>query len=73
MLTIDLAPMTDPVQAADGQTYQRGAIKQWLASPGARGRSPITNLPLQHTQLTPNYAIKAAVDDWLQRHGGGGA
>jgi hypothetical protein len=46
--------MTDPVQAVDGQTYQHAAIEQWLASPGARRRSPITNLPLQHTQLTPN-------------------
>jgi hypothetical protein len=62
--------MKDPVQAADGQTYQRAAIQQWLARPGARRRSPITNLPLQHTQLTPNYAIKADVDDWLERHGG---
>ena len=60
--------MTDPVVGADGHTYERSAMEGWLNGPDARGRSPLTNLRLEHTQLVPNYAIKAALEEWQERH-----
>ena len=54
---------------ADGQTYERQAIEAWLQQPGARRRSPITNLALEHSRLVPNYTIKAAMEEWQQRQG----
>jgi hypothetical protein len=49
----------DPVVAADGSSYERTAIEDWLA----RGNttSPMTNSPLAHTQLTPNRTLRAHV------------
>lgn len=49
----------DPVVAADGSSYERAAIEDWLA----RGNttSPMTNAPLAHTHLTPNKTLRAHV------------
>lgn len=49
----------DPVIAADGFTYERRAIEDWLSR---KGTSPMTNLPLAHLVLTPNLAIRKAVE-----------
>ena len=57
------------VMTADGHVYERQAIEAWLQQLGARRRSPITNLALEHSRLAPNYAIKAAVEEWQQRQG----
>lgn len=51
--------MTDPVIAADGFTYERYAIEQWLAQ-GHR-TSPYTAAPLSHLNITPNHAFRVAV------------
>ncbi|KAM4609161.1 WD repeat, SAM and U-box domain-containing protein 1 [Polymixia lowei] len=54
--------MTDPVIAADGYSYEREAIESWL---GAKNRSsPMTNLPLQTTLVTPNRSLKMAIARW---------
>jgi hypothetical protein len=58
--------MEDPVMATDGHTYERAAMEGWLRSERARGRSPVTNMPLEHTRLVPNYAVKAALEEWAQ-------
>ena len=52
--------MVDPVMAADGHTYERTAIEGWLG----RGRrtSPMTNLPLENTILTPNIASRQTIE-----------
>lgn len=57
--------MEDPVVAADGQTYDRMYIQQWLS----RGKriSPLSGAQLPHTALTPNYSIKSAIKDWQQK------
>ena len=44
--------MSDPVMAADGYSYERVAIEQWLAT-GA-GTSPKTNERLENEKLLPN-------------------
>ncbi|GJP35281.1 hypothetical protein CLOM_g19774, partial [Closterium sp. NIES-68] len=49
------APMSEPVVAADGFTYERRHMQQWLA---ASSLSPVTGQPLPHTFLTPNNALK---------------
>ena len=57
--------MRDPVIAADGYSYERVAIEQWLAT-GA-GTSPKTNELLENEKLLPNKALKALIVDELER------
>ncbi|KAJ1687365.1 hypothetical protein LUZ63_018755 [Rhynchospora breviuscula] len=58
--------MKDPHVAADGYTYEAAAINGWLDS--GHDTSPMTNLPLLHHELTPNYALRSAVQQWLLKH-----
>ncbi|KXZ55890.1 hypothetical protein GPECTOR_2g1441 [Gonium pectorale] len=64
--------MEDPVVAADGHSYERDAISQWLAgaarSRGGRATSPMTGAGLPHTSLTPNYTLRSLIRDWRERH-----
>lgn len=55
--------MYDPRVAADGFTYEGEAIKGWLKN--GRETSPMTNLKLSHSLLTPNHALRLAIQDWL--------
>ncbi|KAJ8350215.1 hypothetical protein SKAU_G00253450 [Synaphobranchus kaupii] len=54
--------MRDPVIAADGYSYEREAIQSWINSKNRS--SPMTNLPLQTTILTPNRTLKMAIGRW---------
>jgi len=47
--------MEDPVVCADGHSYERQAITQWLLS---RDTSPATNTALLHRNVVPNYALR---------------
>ena len=47
--------MEDPVVCADGHSYERSAITQWLL---VRDTSPCTNTPLAHRNVVPNYALR---------------
>ena len=81
-----LCPITreifsDPVvTTADGHTYEREAIGQWVAahevdqhggaaSPGSRAliNSPSTGEGLAHVELKPNIALTKVIDDMLRR------
>lgn len=57
-ITQDL--MEDPVVAADGYTYERQAIQQWL---GSHDNSPMTNLALEHKNLIPNHMLRSMITD----------
>eukprot|EP00931_Biecheleriopsis_adriatica_P012430 TRINITY_DN113570_c0_g1_i1.p1 TRINITY_DN113570_c0_g1~~TRINITY_DN113570_c0_g1_i1.p1 ORF type:complete len:148 (+),score=17.55 TRINITY_DN113570_c0_g1_i1:65-508(+) len=57
--------MEDPVVAADGSSYERRAIEQWLQS--GRSTSPLTNLPLSHHTLIPNNALRSLIQDVMRR------
>lgn len=59
------ALMTDPVVAADGNSYERLAIEAWFR----RGRpsSPLTNELLPHTSLIPNNSLKKVIRDLQAR------
>lgn len=54
--------MRDPVIAADGYSYERESIESWIR--GKNKTSPMTNLPLQTTLLTPNRSLKTAIARW---------
>eukprot|EP00257_Ricinus_communis_P012212 XP_002534109.2 U-box domain-containing protein 33 [Ricinus communis] len=55
--------MHDPQVAADGFTYEGEAMRGWLEN--GRETSPMTNLKLSHLYLTPNHALRFAIQDWL--------
>jgi hypothetical protein len=58
--------MDDPVVAADGFTYEREAITQWLAS---HSTSPTTNEPMHSKVVFPNVSIRAQIIAWRELHG----
>ena len=58
---ITQAIMSDPVMAADGFTYERAAITDWLEH---KDTSPITGAALANTTLTPNRAVKK-IAEWF--------
>ena len=59
-----LAHAHDPVSAADGHTYERVAIEEWLAT-GSR-TSPSTGQPLQSTALIPQFTVKRLVVAFME-------
>lgn len=65
--TMFICPITqeilqNPVVAADGFTYEESAIKAWIERSAT---SPMTNLSLPHTSLTPNHNLRSALNEWL--------
>jgi len=56
---ITLILMTDPVICADGHSYERAAIEEWLVT---NNTSPSTGVPLPHKHLVPNIALKQAIE-----------
>ena len=52
--------MIDPVTAADGFTYERAKIEDWLAN---HHRSPY-GAELPHENLVPNKALKSIIRGW---------
>ncbi|XP_032066923.1 WD repeat, SAM and U-box domain-containing protein 1 isoform X2 [Thamnophis elegans] len=58
--------MKEPVIAADGYSYEKEAIENWIIK--KRRSSPMTNLSLQRLVLTPNRTLKMAINRWLETH-----
>ncbi|KAM6459203.1 WD repeat, SAM and U-box domain-containing protein 1 isoform 2-T4 [Liasis olivaceus] len=56
--------MKEPVIAADGYSYEKEAMENWIIK--KRRSSPMTNLPLQRLVLTPNRTLKMAINRWLE-------
>lgn len=56
--------MNEPCVAADGYTYDRKAIEEWLQE---NDKSPITNLPLPNKNLLPNYSLLSAILGWKSK------
>ncbi len=50
----------DAVIAADGRTYERSAIEQWLRQPHTLGASPVTGSRMQRP-LRSNFAYMSVV------------
>lgn len=55
--------MEDPVLAADGNTYERSEIMEWLRR---KRTSPLTNVALENTCLTSNLVIRSAIKEWQE-------
>ena len=53
--------MRDPVTCADGHSYERANIERWLAT---NNTSPRTGAQLPNNALTPNHALRNAVEEW---------
>ncbi|XP_027314017.3 WD repeat, SAM and U-box domain-containing protein 1 isoform X3 [Anas platyrhynchos] len=56
--------MKEPVIAADGYSYEKEAMENWISN--KRRSSPMTNLPLHSLMLTPNRTLKMAISRWLE-------
>ncbi|KAM1091564.1 hypothetical protein FF1_019032 [Malus domestica] len=54
--------MKNPHAAADGFSYELDAIEEWLRM--GHDTSPMTNLRLKHTFLTPNHTLRSLIQDW---------
>ncbi|KAI3948437.1 hypothetical protein MKW98_019187 [Papaver atlanticum] len=61
---ISLELMTDPVIVASGQTYERLFIRKWLDL--GLTVCPKTRQSLAHTNLIPNYTVKALIANWCE-------
>lgn len=55
-------PFKDPVVAADGVTYERSAIMNWLSKSNT---SPMSNTVLPNLHLHPNNLVKTLVEELL--------
>ncbi|WCJ31998.1 U-box domain-containing protein kinase family protein [Euphorbia peplus] len=54
--------MMNPHVAEDGFSYELEAIEEWLKM--GRETSPMTNLRLKHTFLTPNHTLRSLIQEW---------
>ncbi|KAJ0733052.1 putative U box domain, armadillo-like helical, Zinc finger, RING/FYVE/PHD-type [Helianthus annuus] len=61
---LSLELMTDPVIVASGQTYERSYIRKWLDL--GLTVCPKTMQTLAHTNLIPNYTVKALIANWCE-------
>lgn len=59
---LSLELMTDPVIVASGQTYERAFIRKWIDL--GLTFCPKTRQTLSHTNLIPNYTVKALIANW---------
>jgi hypothetical protein len=50
--------MTDPVIAADGHSYEKAAMENWLQD---HAMSPVTKQALDHPWVTPNINLRKVI------------
>ncbi|XP_020963126.1 U-box domain-containing protein 4 isoform X2 [Arachis ipaensis] len=61
---LSLELMTDPVIVSSGQTYERTFIKDWIDL--GLMVCPKTRQTLVHSNLIPNYTVKALIVNWCE-------
>lgn len=57
--------MIEPVFTADGETYERKAISEWLQK---HNTSPNTGERLEHTQLVTNRKLKSQISEFVEKN-----
>ncbi len=62
---ITMGVMSDPVCAADGHTYERRAIEEWLSK---KATSPMTGGPLTTKAVVPNFTLRSMIGEWIEQH-----
>lgn len=55
----------DPVSSKYGHTYEKAEIERWVND---HHRCPMTNQPLELTDLFPNFTVKAAIAEYKKIH-----
>ncbi|WCJ38311.1 U-box domain-containing protein 3 [Euphorbia peplus] len=63
---LSLELMLDPVIVASGQTFERASIQKWLDN--GLTTCPKTRQTLAHTNLIPNYTVKAMIANWSEEN-----
>lgn len=63
---LSLEIMLDPVIVASGQTYERQPIQKWLDH--GLNVCPKTRQKLAHSNLIPNYTVKAMIATWCEEN-----
>ncbi|KAL8088594.1 hypothetical protein AgCh_038394 [Apium graveolens] len=58
--------MEDPVETSSGQTFERKAIEEWLAS--GSNLCPMTNSVLETPLLRPNKTLRQSIEEWKDRN-----
>lgn len=59
---LTLEVMVDPVLDAEGNTYERKSLLEWLKN---YRQSPISRQPLNQKFLVPNIALRDAINDFM--------
>lgn len=62
-ITLDI--MEDPVVLADGFTYERTAIEDWM---DVNTNSPMTGARVSKTMI-PNTILRVMINEWKERNG----
>lgn len=63
---LSLNLMSDPVIVSSGQTYERAFIRKWIDL--GLTVCPKTRQTLAHTNLIPNYTVKALIAHWCEKN-----
>ncbi|WOH04624.1 hypothetical protein DCAR_0624035 [Daucus carota subsp. sativus] len=58
--------MEDPVETSSGQTFERKAIEEWLAS--GSNLCPMTNIVLETPLFRPNKTLRQSIEEWKDRN-----
>ena len=58
--------MADPVIVASGESYERRCIEIWLQQ--GNGHCFKTGVSLAHDSLTPNIALRSAIQTWCEKN-----
>lgn len=58
--------MHDPVITPSGSSFDRIGILKYVEKAGV---DPLTRMPMTVRDLRPNYALKAACDEFLTKNG----
>ena len=63
MCPITAEIMTDPVSTADGFTYEREAITEWLRT---KDTSPKTGATLESKKVIPNHSLRSVIRSFVE-------
>ncbi|XP_009614285.1 U-box domain-containing protein 3 isoform X1 [Nicotiana tomentosiformis] len=63
---LSLELMVNPVIIASGQTYEQTSIQKWLDH--GLTTCPKTLQALAHSNLIPNYTVKALIENWCEEN-----
>ena len=64
---VSMEIMSDPVMIQTGHTYDRPSIQRWLEQ--GHKTCPVTGQRLRHLELTPNFALRTAIQQFATEHG----